>query len=68
MTLIHGCGKPGCRTLTMGTLCLEHEQAAEARLRSRIGRISRRRRGQAITFTVALAALVAGRASGRLAG
>jgi hypothetical protein len=66
MTLIHGCGKPGCRTLTMGTFCLEHEQAAEARLRSRIRRISRRGRGPAITFAVAVAAVAAGRASGRL--
>ena len=66
MTLIHVCGKPGCETLTMGALCLEHELAAEARLRSRIGRTSRRRRGQAITLAVVIAAVVAGRASGRI--
>ncbi|HET8606529.1 MAG TPA: hypothetical protein VFL66_05800 [Gaiellaceae bacterium] len=26
MSLVHECGHPGCSTLTMGTLCLVHEQ------------------------------------------
>ena len=66
MTLIHSCGKSGCETLTMGTLCLEHEEAAATRLRSRLGRVSQRRQAQAITIAVAMAAAAVGRASGRI--
>jgi hypothetical protein len=66
MTLVHACGKPGCATLTMGTLCLEHEEAAEGRLRSRIGRLARGRQAPAITIVLAVAAALAGRIAGRL--
>jgi hypothetical protein len=66
MTLTRPCGKPGCETLTMGTLCLQHEEAAAARLRSRIGRASRRAKAPAIALAAAVAVVVLGRASGRL--
>ena len=29
MPLVHECTRPGCSTLTMGSLCLEHEAPAE---------------------------------------
>lgn len=28
MPLVHACSSPGCSTLTMGSLCLEHEREA----------------------------------------
>jgi len=28
MPLVHACSSPGCSTLTMGALCLEHERDA----------------------------------------
>jgi hypothetical protein len=36
MPIVHSCAKPDCETLTMGRLCLEHEQQDDPRLRSRI--------------------------------
>ena len=29
MPMVHQCTRPGCRTLTMGERCLEHEQHAD---------------------------------------
>jgi hypothetical protein len=50
----------------MGKLCRQHEEAAEARLRTRVRRTARRIQAPAITVAVAIAALFVGRASGRL--
>lgn len=36
MPIVHPCAKPDCETLTMGTLCLEHEQQHDLSLRSRL--------------------------------
>ena len=35
MPSIHPCTRSDCETLTMGTLCLEHEQQREASLQAR---------------------------------
>jgi hypothetical protein len=59
MPLVHPCSEPGCSTLTIGDLCLEHEQLAQERLTKRIVAFSRRFRALAVA---AVAALV-GRAS-----
>jgi hypothetical protein len=32
MPMVHPCARPGCRTLTMGERCLEHEQHADLRV------------------------------------
>jgi hypothetical protein len=34
--MVHPCARPECETLTMGTLCLEHEQQREVSLRTRL--------------------------------
>jgi len=37
MAMLRVCGHPGCATLTLGELCLEHEQSPAQRLdRSRV--------------------------------
>ena len=38
MPMIHVCARPGCETLTMGAVCLEHEQQDTMRLRMRVQR------------------------------
>jgi hypothetical protein len=35
MPIVHPCARPSCETLTMGTLCLEHEQQPDLNPRSR---------------------------------
>ena len=39
MPLVHPCARPDCETLTMGTLCLEHEQQDDVSLRMRLERL-----------------------------
>ena len=63
MSLVHPCAEPGCATLTMGNRCLEHEQLAARRLRTRVGKLSKRFRAPAIAVGIAAAAALAGRAS-----
>lgn len=75
MPVVHPCSEPGCGTLTMGTLCLEHEQTREARFRSRLTALARRaqlgvpRGGRPLVATIAacFAAIIAIKASGRSA-
>jgi hypothetical protein len=63
MPLVHECEEPGCRTLTMGARCLQHEQLARKRVRARVGAVARRFRAPAIGVAIATAAVLAGRAS-----
>ena len=63
MPLVRPCAETGCSTLTMGNRCLEHEQLAAKRLRTRVGKVSRRFRAPAIAVGIAAAAALAGRAS-----
>jgi hypothetical protein len=37
--LVHPCSRPGCETLTMGVLCLEHEGQRETSLATRVRRL-----------------------------
>lgn len=39
MPMVHPCARSECETLTMGTLCLEHEQQRDVRLRTRLERL-----------------------------
>ena len=61
MPLVHACSESGCSTLTMGDRCLEHEGLAGQRLRSRIGRFSKRLRTPAIGLGIAAVAVLMGR-------
>src|SRR5882724_7670510 len=63
MPLVHPCSEPGCSTLTIGDLCLEHEQLAEERLTKRIVALARRFRAPAFALAVAAVAALVGRAS-----
>jgi hypothetical protein len=63
MPLVRPCAEAGCATLTMGDRCLEHEQLTAKRLRTRVGKVSRRFRAPAIAIALAVAAALAGRAS-----
>jgi hypothetical protein len=54
--MVHPCSHPGCETLTMGSLCLEHER--EPTLRKRLQRALPR----IATATMVVAAAVAGAA------
>jgi hypothetical protein len=63
MPLVHACSEPGCTTLTIGDLCLEHEQLARERLARRIVALSRRFRAPAAALAVAAVAALVGRAS-----
>jgi hypothetical protein len=56
--MVHPCARPECETLTMGALCLEHEQQQDVRLRTRLERLLPR-------LTTA-SALVAAAAAGAL--
>jgi hypothetical protein len=57
MSMVHSCARPGCRTLTMGELCLEHEQP-DTGLRMRAHRLLPR--------LATASALVVGAAAGAL--
>jgi len=37
--MVHECARPGCDTLTMGELCLDHERESEATVRRRVKRL-----------------------------
>jgi hypothetical protein len=37
--LVHPCSRPGCETLTMGVLCLEHEQQRDMSVAMRARRL-----------------------------
>jgi hypothetical protein len=63
MPLVHPCSEPGCSTLTIGDLCLEHEQLAHERLIKRIVALSKRFRAPAVALAVAAVAALVGRAS-----
>jgi hypothetical protein len=63
MPLVQPCSKPGCSTLTIGDLCLEHEQLAQERLTKRIVALSKRFRAPAAALAVAVVAALVGRAS-----
>ena len=63
MSLVHPCSEPGCSTLTIGDLCLEHEQRAQERLTRRMVELSRRFRAPAAALAVAAVAALVGRAS-----
>jgi hypothetical protein len=63
MPVVHPCSEPACGTLTMGDLCLEHEQLVGKRLTIRIGALSRRLSAPALALAIAAAAALAGRAS-----
>ena len=63
MPLVQPCSKPGCSTLTMGDLCLEHDQLAQERLAQRLVALSRRFRAPAVALAVAAVAVLVGRAS-----
>src|SRR6266702_4581815 len=63
MPLVHPCSEPGCSTLTIGDLCLEHEQRAQERLTKRVVALSRRFRAPAVALAVAAVAALVGRAS-----
>jgi hypothetical protein len=63
MPLVHPCSEPGCSTLTMGDLCLEHDQLAQERLAKRMVALSRRFRAPAVALAVAAVAALVGRAS-----
>ena len=63
MPLVHPCSEPRCSTLTMGDLCLEHDQLARERLAKRIVALSKRFRAPAFALAVAAVAALVGRAS-----
>jgi hypothetical protein len=63
MPLVHPCSEPGCSTLTIGDLCLEHEQRAQERLTRRMVALSKRFRAPAAALAVAAVAALVGRAS-----
>jgi hypothetical protein len=63
MPLVQPCSEPGCSTLTMGDLCLEHEQRAQERPAKRMVALSKRFRAPAFTLAVAAVAALVGRAS-----
>jgi len=63
MPVVHPCSEPGCSTLTMGDLCLEHEQLAQERLARRMLALSRRFRAPAVALAVAAVVALIGRAS-----
>src|SRR5438876_7784059 len=63
MPLVQPCSEPGCSTLTIGDLCLEHEQLAQERLAQRMLALSKRFRAPAAALAVAAVAAVVGRAS-----
>jgi hypothetical protein len=63
MPLVQPCSEPGCSTLTMGDLCLEHEQIARERLAKRMLALSKRFRTPAVALAVAAVAALVGRAS-----
>jgi hypothetical protein len=63
MPLVQPCSVRGCSTLTIGDLCLEHEQLAQERLTKRIVAFSRRFRAPAVALAVAAVAALVGRAS-----
>src|SRR6058998_83934 len=52
MPLVQPCSKPGCSTLTMGDLCLEHDQLAQERLAQRLVALSRATAGALKRFEV----------------
>jgi hypothetical protein len=55
--MVHPCARPECETLTLGTLCLEHEQEeAAGSLRLRVRQLLPR----LTTASVVVAAAVAG--------
>jgi len=61
--LVQPRSEPDCSTLTIGDLCLEHEQLAQERLARRIVAFSRRFRAPAVALAVAAVAALVGRAS-----
>jgi hypothetical protein len=63
MPLVQPCSEPGCSTLTMGDLCLEHDQLAQGRLAKRMVAFSKRFRAPAVALAVAAVAALVGRAS-----
>jgi hypothetical protein len=63
MPLVHECREPGCRTLTMGARCLQHELLARKRMTVRAGAVARRLKTPAIGLAIATAAALAGRAT-----
>ena len=63
MPLVHPCSEPGCSTLTIGDLCLEHEQLAHERLAKRMVALAKRFRAPAAGLVVAAVAALLGRAS-----
>jgi len=63
MPLVHPCSDPGCSTLTIGDLCLEHERRAQERLTKRVVALARRFRAPAFALAVAAVAALVGRAS-----
>jgi hypothetical protein len=63
MPLVHPCSEPGCSTLTIGDLCLEHEQLAHERLARRMVALAKRFRAPAAGLVVAAVAALVGRAS-----
>ena len=63
MPLVQPCSEPGCSTLTMGDLCLQHEQLAQERLAKRMLALSKRFRAPAVALAVAAVAALVGRAS-----
>jgi hypothetical protein len=63
MPLVQPCSEPGCSTLTMGDLCLEHDQLAQERLARRTVALAKRFRAPAVALAVAAVAALVGRAS-----
>jgi len=63
MPLVQPCSEPDCSTLTIGDLCLEHEQLAQERLAKRMVAPSKRFRAPAVALAVAAVAALVGRAS-----
>jgi hypothetical protein len=63
MPLDHPCSEPGCSTLTIGDLCLEHEQLSQERLTRRFVSLSKRFSAPAVALAVAAVAALVGRAS-----
>lgn len=56
VSIVHPCAAPGCKTLTMGELCVEHELAAEMSLHLRARQLGPR----LVTASALVAAAVAG--------
>jgi hypothetical protein len=63
MPVVQPCSEPGCSTLTIGDLCLEHEQLAQERLAKRMVALAKRFRAPAAGLVVAAVAALVGRAS-----